>query len=64
VTKVFGCESSSVSQFYRYIRLTQTGKSSCECNYLMLGNIEFFGTMVNSSNHHLVSHPRSLHSYS
>jgi hypothetical protein len=50
VTKMFCCgDSSSVSQFYRYIRLTQTGKNSSGHDHLMLANIEFFGSMVNSA---------------
>jgi hypothetical protein len=45
VTKTFKCSSPS-SHFYRYIRLTQTGKSACGNDYLMLCNIEFFGRLL------------------
>jgi hypothetical protein len=50
VTKIFPCEqheSSSTPHFYRYIRLMQTGKESYGYDYLMLGNFECFGCMVN-----------------
>jgi hypothetical protein len=53
VTKIFPCdqrESSSTPHFYRYIRLTQTGKNSYGDDYLMLGNFECFGWMVNLGN--------------
>jgi hypothetical protein len=50
LTKMFCCRpTSSVSQSYRYIRLTQTGKNSTGEDYLLLANIEFFGSMVNSA---------------
>jgi hypothetical protein len=50
VTKMFRCnETSSVSQFYRDIRLTQTGKNSSGHDYLLLANIEFFGLIINSA---------------
>jgi hypothetical protein len=46
ITKTFSCSvPSDGSRFYRYIRLTQTGKNSSGHDRLMLGNIEFFGTM-------------------
>jgi hypothetical protein len=47
LTKLFECDTkSSVVQFYRYIRLTQTGKNSSGRDFLQLGNIEFFGSIV------------------
>jgi hypothetical protein len=55
VTKMYHCSAtSSVSQYYRYIRLTQTGKNSSGSDYLMLANIEFFGSMVNSAMNGLI----------
>jgi hypothetical protein len=48
-TKIFHLnDSSSSSPFYRYIRLTQTGKNSSNGDYLCLSNIEFFGWMTTS----------------
>jgi hypothetical protein len=50
VTKLFECgDNSSVSEFYRYLRLTQTGKNSSGYDHLMLSNIEFFGSIVKST---------------
>jgi hypothetical protein len=50
ITKIFECnERFSVGEFYRYIRLTQTGKTASNQDYLLLTNIEFFGTMKNST---------------
>jgi hypothetical protein len=50
ITKIFECQSdSSVSEFYRYIRFTQTGKDSSGNHHLLLRNIEFFGMIVNLS---------------
>jgi hypothetical protein len=50
ITKIFHCnDSSSSSQFYRYIRLTQTGKNSSGYDYLLLSNTEFFGSMMTST---------------
>jgi hypothetical protein len=43
LTKTFRCASSDAGQFYRYIRLTQTGINSSNRNYLLLCNIEFYG---------------------
>jgi hypothetical protein len=41
ITKLFECgDKSSVSSFYRYLRLTQTGKNSSGYDYLHLSNIE------------------------
>jgi hypothetical protein len=48
ITKIFSCpDNPSGPRFYRYIRLTQTGKESSGNYYLLLGNIEFFGSMSN-----------------
>jgi hypothetical protein len=50
VTKMYHCgDTSSISHYYRYIRLTQTGKNSYGYDYLLLANIEFFGSMINSA---------------
>jgi hypothetical protein len=50
ITKIFECQSiSSVSEFYLYIRLTQTGETSHGEDYLILTNIEFFGSIANAS---------------
>jgi hypothetical protein len=51
ITKIFHCNgvSSSVSNFYRYIRLTQTGKTSSGRDCLILTGIEFFGSIRNPS---------------
>jgi hypothetical protein len=47
ITKLFECsDKSSVSPFYRYLRLTQTGKNTSGGDCLMLSNIEFFGSIV------------------
>jgi hypothetical protein len=53
VTKIFPCaefESSSTPHFYRYIRLTQTGKDSYGSDNLMLAGFECFGSIVTSAN--------------
>jgi hypothetical protein len=48
ITKIFECnENGAVGRFSRYIRLTQTGKTSSNHDYLVLTNIEFFGSMKN-----------------
>jgi hypothetical protein len=50
ITKIFHCNvNSSDCQFYRYIRLTQTGKNSSGYDHLELSNIEFFGWMMTST---------------
>jgi hypothetical protein len=50
-TKIFSCSAAgSGADFYRYIRLQQTGKNSAGYDYLMLANIEFFGLMMKSAN--------------
>jgi hypothetical protein len=49
VTKIFTCQGNSVSNFYRYVRLTQTGRNSSGYDYMKLTNIEFFGSMRNAS---------------
>jgi hypothetical protein len=47
ITKFFHCSSGfSFPHFYRYLRLTQTGKNSFGNDSFMLANIEFFGVMV------------------
>jgi hypothetical protein len=50
ITKLFEYgDKSSDSAFYRYLRLTQTGKNSYGNDYLMLSSIEFFGSIVKST---------------
>jgi hypothetical protein len=52
-TRICPCEqvaSSSNLHFYRYIRLLQTGKDSSGYDYLMLGNFECFGYLMNLGN--------------
>jgi hypothetical protein len=44
--KSYACVSSESTSFYRFLRLIQTGLNSSRNNYLMLGNLEFFGTMT------------------
>jgi hypothetical protein len=52
ITKTLECnERPSVCKFYRYVRLTQTGKNSNNNDYFILTNIEFFGSMVNFMSH-------------
>jgi small GTP-binding protein len=48
VTRHFGC-STSVKEYYRYIRLRQTGPNANNSHQLGLGNIEFFGKLQSSS---------------
>jgi hypothetical protein len=57
-TKTFDCsDQSNDPRFYRYIRLTQTGKNSSGDHYLLLTNVEFFGSLIDrtKSPTHLVS---------
>jgi hypothetical protein len=50
LTKLFDCgDNSSPPRFYRYLRLTQTGKNSYGADYLGLTNIDFFGSLMNST---------------
>jgi hypothetical protein len=50
ITKTFTLSASmSGTRFYRYIRLTQTGKNSSGCDFLMLAVVEFFGRMADHS---------------
>jgi hypothetical protein len=51
LTKTFQCASSGARQFYRYIRLTQTGDNASNAHYLLLCNIEFYGTLRRSQTH-------------
>jgi hypothetical protein len=43
LVKHFNCSSDHSSEFFRFIRLRQTGKNSSNHDFLMLCNIEFFG---------------------
>jgi hypothetical protein len=47
ITKTFPCSSrsASVGEFYRYLRLTQTGPNAIGQHYLMLAAVEFFGSL-------------------
>jgi hypothetical protein len=49
ITKTFALSVSSGTRFYRYIRLTQTGKDSNGKDYLLLAAVEFFGRMTHYS---------------
>jgi hypothetical protein len=56
LTKIFSCSAeASCPDFYRYIRLRETGKNSAGSNYLMLANVEFFGSMMKSENTQMAS---------
>jgi hypothetical protein len=49
VVKSYDCQSNqSPSSGFRFVRLTQTGADSSGSNYLLLGNLEFFGKMKES----------------
>jgi hypothetical protein len=49
-TNIFRCDNGgSGSYFYRYIRLMHTGKNSSGHDYLVLSNVEFFGSILNST---------------
>jgi hypothetical protein len=62
-TKVFECDkSSSQRRFYRYIRLTQTGKDSRGSCYQMLAKIELFGSMASAATVELISSGNSPNS--
>jgi hypothetical protein len=50
ITKTFALSVSSTgTPFYRYIRLTQTGKNSSNYDNLLLAAVEFFGRMTDNS---------------
>jgi hypothetical protein len=52
IVKTFGCSSAKSSDFFRFVRLKQTGKncrSGWEDHILVLTNIEFFGTLETNS---------------
>jgi hypothetical protein len=54
-TKIFSCNANGPrADFYRYIRLQQTGKNSYGDDYLMLAKIEFFGSMMKSGQEWIV----------
>jgi hypothetical protein len=49
ITKIFECnERVPAREFYRYIRLTQTGKNSSSHHHFLLTNIDLFGSMKKS----------------
>jgi hypothetical protein len=43
--KTFECFEQKSPRFFRYIRLQNVGKNAAGRNHLVLGNIEFFGTL-------------------
>jgi hypothetical protein len=45
VVKTYECSKSKPEEFFRFIRMRQTDKSSNNCDYFMLSEIEFFGTL-------------------
>jgi hypothetical protein len=49
IVKSYECASVPSSSFFRFIRLTQTGKNSSGQDNLMLANLELFGDMINAS---------------
>jgi hypothetical protein len=60
ITKTFSCPlARRSSDFYRYIRLQQTGKASTGQDYLILANIEFFGSIVKAADVGMIN-PRIL----
>jgi hypothetical protein len=49
IVKSYSCssgESSSPPSFFRYLRLIQTGKNSSNTDHVMIGNLEFFGSVL------------------
>jgi hypothetical protein len=48
LVKTFGCSSES-SQFFRFVRLRQTGRNCCGNDHLLLTNIELFGSLQTHS---------------
>jgi hypothetical protein len=50
IVKTFNCSSAKSSEFFRFVRLRQTGRnclSSREYHYFVLQAVEFFGTLQN-----------------
>jgi hypothetical protein len=45
IVKIYKCSASKSNEFFRFIRRTQTGKDSDDCNFLILTTIEFFGLL-------------------
>ena len=43
--KTYSCGLDGRNECFRFIRLRQTGKSSCGANFLSLAAMEFFGTL-------------------
>jgi hypothetical protein len=43
MTKTYKCSKANSNEFFRFIRMRQTGKDSSLQNFFMLSNIEFFG---------------------
>jgi hypothetical protein len=49
IVETYKCSNDDCSEFFRYIRMRQTGKTSHNGDYLILANIEFFGRVGESS---------------
>jgi hypothetical protein len=47
--KTYACSNASPNEFFRFIRMRQTGKNSSNRDYLLLCNIEFFGNLRSST---------------
>jgi hypothetical protein len=47
VVKSYSCTHVNSNEFFRFIRMRQSGKNMYGKDYLMLCNIEFFGTIKN-----------------
>jgi hypothetical protein len=45
LVKTYECSTSKSNEFFRFIRMKQTGKASDNDDYLILTNIEFFGLL-------------------
>jgi hypothetical protein len=48
IVKTYACWNASPSEFFRFIRMRQTGKNSSNNDHLLLCNIEFFGELKSS----------------
>jgi hypothetical protein len=47
IVKTFNCSSAKSSEFFRFVRLRQTGKNCQGDDYFVLGAVELFGTLQN-----------------
>jgi hypothetical protein len=48
IAKTYSCPRVKSHEFFRFIRMRQTGTNTDDSDYLMLSNIEFFGKVKNS----------------